>query len=126
VTGTAVEVVGAKELRRTLRKAGDDLSDFAQANAEAGRIVAGEAPNWIRSRSGALAGSIRPGAAKTQAVVRAGGARIPYAGVVEWGWPARHIRPRPYLTTAAKVTEPTWTGAYLTRLEAIVGKIKGA
>jgi hypothetical protein len=124
--GVTVKVDGAKELRRTLKKAGADLSDFAAANAEAGRIVVGDAPNWIHSRSGDLAGSLRAGSGKTAAVVRAGYKKIPYAGVVEWGWPARNIRPHPFLTTAAKATEPTWTEAYMTRLDAIVGKIKGA
>jgi len=120
-----VQVQGAKELRRTLKAAGADLADFADANAAAGRIVAAEAPGWIHSRSGRLAGSVRAGAAKTSATVRAGGAAVPYAGVIEWGWPARHIRPHPYLTTAAKATESTWVDAYLTRLEAIVAKIHG-
>lgn len=123
--GVTVKVEGAKELRRTLKQAGADMADFAEANAEAGRIVAAAAPPWIQSRSGRLAGSIRPGKSKTQAVIRAGGARIPYAGVTEWGWPARHIRPHPFLTTAAVATESTWTEAYFRRLEAIVAKVKG-
>jgi phage gpG-like protein len=127
VTGaTTVRVEGAKELRATMKRAGSDLADFAAANAEAGSIVVAEAPGWIHSQSGALAGSIRAGKAKTNATIRAGGAKVRYAGVHEWGWPARHIPPRPFLTTAAAVTEPRWTAVYFARLEAIVGKIRGA
>jgi phage gpG-like protein len=109
-----------------MKRAGLDLADFADANAAAGAIVVAEAPHWIHSRSDRLAGSIRAGKAKTNATIRAGGAKIRYAGVHEWGWPARNIRPRPYLTTAAAATESRWSDVYFARLEAIVDKIKGA
>jgi hypothetical protein len=123
--GVTVEVQGAKELRRTMKAAGADMTDFGEANATAGRIVAAEAPVWIHAHTGSLGASVRAGTAKTSATVRAGGAKVPYAGVVEWGWPAKHIAPHPFLTTAAKSTEATWVDAYLARLEAIVAKIHG-
>jgi hypothetical protein len=53
-----------------------------------------------RGTTGALAGSIRAGRGKTKAVVRAGGAKAPYAGVIHYGWPARNIAPHPFLTDA--------------------------
>lgn len=125
--GVTVKVDGVRQLRRTIKKAGGDLDDFAAANAEAGRIVVAEAAAWVpHGLTGRLSGSIRAGAAKTNATVRAGSSGIPYAGVQEFGWPARNIRPHPYLTTAAKATEPAWTEAYYARLEEIVGKITGA
>ena len=124
--GVTVKVDGVKQLRRTIKKAGGDLDDFAEANAEAGRIVVAESQSWVAHRSGGLAGSIRAGAAKTNATVRAGGAGIKYAGVQEFGWPSRNRPPHPYLTTAAKSSEPRWTDAYFARLEAIVAKITGA
>lgn len=124
--GITVKVDGAKQLRRTMKKAGADMADFADANSAAAGIVVRESQSWVPRASGALAGSIRGSKAKTSATVRAGGARIPYAGVQEYGWPARHIRPHPYLTTAAKATESQWVDLYMTRLDAIVSKISGA
>ena len=47
-----------------------------------------------------MAGSIRPGRVKTRAVIRAGRAGVPYAGVQHYGWAARNIKPNPYLTDA--------------------------
>jgi phage gpG-like protein len=108
-----------------MKRAGLDLGDFADAHAAAASIVAAEAPAWIRSRSGRLAGSIRPGHAKTSATIRAGGARIRYAGPHEWGWPARHMAAHPFLTTSASTTEPAWTEVYMARLDAVIAKIRG-
>ncbi len=127
VGGITVKVDGAAQLRRTLRRAGDDLGDLADLHAQVGGIVAAEAHSWSpRGKTGALDSSIRVGRLKTGAVVRAGFARVPYAGVQEWGWPARNIAPHPYLTTAAKATEPSWTDVYARGVEKIVDKIKGA
>lgn len=122
----AVRVRGARELRATLKRAGADLQDFTDTNAAVGAIVAAEAQTWAPRRSGVLASTIRASKAKTKVTVRAGGARVRYAGVQEYGWPARHIRPHPYLTTAAAFTEPTWTALYFTRLQQIIGKVRGA
>jgi hypothetical protein len=123
---TTVRVKGARELRATLKRAGADMQDFTAVNAAVGAIVAAEAHTWAPRSRGALAGSIRASKAKTKATVRAGGARVRYAGVQEFGWPSRHIRPHPYLTTAAAFTEPRWTALYFTRLEQIIGKVRGA
>jgi hypothetical protein len=65
-----------------------------------GGLVAGAARPLAPIRSGKLAASIRPGAAATKATVRAGAAQLPYAGPIHYGWPARHIRPNPFLIDA--------------------------
>lgn len=127
VGGVTVKVDGAAQLRRTLKRAGADLADLGALHNEVGRIVVGEAHSWApKGKTGALDNSIRAGKAKTAAVVRAGAGRVPYAGVQEWGWPSRNIRPRPYLTTAAKATESTWTDVYFRGVEQIIGKVTGA
>ena len=76
-------------------------------------------------RSGTLAGSVRGNQAKTMAAVRAGGARVPYAGPIHWGWPRRNIAAQPFLVDAAHVTEPTWTKFYLREVERILGHVHG-
>jgi phage gpG-like protein len=125
-SGFTVRVEGARQLRASMKRAGLDLGDLADAHAAAAGIVVREAPHWIHNKSGNLADSIRAGHAKTRAVVRAGGSKVPYAGVLEWGWPARHIRPKPYLTTAAVTTEPQWTAVYKSAVDKILAKIEGA
>ena len=124
--GAVVEVDGAKELRRTLKKAGADMSDFTAANKSAATIASAAAAARAPRRSGALAASVRSGASRTQGVIRAGGARVPYAGPIHWGWAARHIRANPFATTAASDTEPQWVPIYLARLEIIISKVRGA
>lgn len=126
-------MVGARQLRASLKRLGDDLGDFAEVHARVGGLVAREASGRVRSRSGALAGSSRPGHGKTSALVRFGGARVPYAGAVHWGTGARpgrrgphNITPQRFATTAAAESEPTWVEWYLEAVERMVAKVRGA
>jgi hypothetical protein len=121
-----VEVDGVRELRRSLKRAGDDLGDLKDANAEVAGMVAGRASSLAPRVSGRLAGSVRGNRAAASAVVKVGGASLPYAGPVHWGWPARHIAANPFAVNAAHDTEPAWTATYLDAIERIVGKVRGA
>jgi hypothetical protein len=127
VSEAAVKVQGARELRTALRKLGDDLGDFADIHARVAGLVAADARPRIRSRTGRLAGSGRTGAAKTSATVRYGGARVPYANAVHWGYRGNtgqrgphNIRPNRFAVDAAHETEPQWTDVYYAGLEAYV------
>ena len=119
-------MVGARQLRRTLRAAGDDLAELKAAHAAAAGIVAGAARPGAPRVSGALAGSVRPGATKTAAVVRAGKASVPYANPIHWGWGRRHIAANPWMSRAATATEGTWTAAYAAAVDKVLATIKGA
>lgn len=121
-----IRVDGARQLRSTLRRAGDDLSDLKDIHAEVGRIVEPVARAGAPVVSGRLAATVRSSGTKTQTVVRAGYASVPYAGPIHWGWPARRIRPRPFIADAAKKTEPRWVLAFKTGVDRILNKIKGA
>lgn len=96
--GTRVRVEGLQAIVRRLGKVTEATADMRDLMHDLGMIVvtAAQPPR----RSGALGNSIRAGRGKTKSVVRAGGARAPYAGVVHYGWPVRNIRPQPFLTTA--------------------------
>lgn len=118
-----LEVRGARELRRSLKRAGQDTTELKTVHAEVGRIVVAAARP--PRRSGRLASSVRAGTAASSATVRAGGARVPYAGPIHWGWPARGISARPFLTDAAQRTEPTWTEVYEREIERILDQIQG-
>ena len=120
-----VRVEGARELRRTLKAAGNDLSDLTRVNATVARFVALRSAAKAPRRTGRLAGSIRGNSAKASAIVRAGGARIPYAGVIHWGWPQHHIEAQPFLVETAHDTEPTWFRYYTGEVDRILAHIHG-
>lgn len=110
-----------------MKKAGVDLTELKATNAKVAGIVAtrgrGEAPV---GPTGRLAGSVRPGATKTMAVVRAGYARVPYAGPIHWGWPKRNIEAQPFLSEAATSTEGTWSDVYMSFMDRVINQIEGA
>lgn len=95
-----VEVKGLRETIRSLERLGVAASDLKGAMTKIGAIVADAGHDLAPTLTGALAASIRPGRAKNRAVVRAGGASIPYAGVIHYGWPGHNIEPNPFLTDA--------------------------
>ena len=124
---TAVHVVGARELRRSLRQAGESMDDLKDANAKVGELVAQESrPAAPRGRTGQLAASVRSTRAAARASVNAGSARVPYAGPIHWGWPARHITAQPFISVVAVATQPQWLPMYEQDLQQICDSVKGA
>lgn len=101
-----MRVDGLRETVRDLEKAGlgvDDLKAvFGAIAKEARSLAVGFAPR----RSGKLAGSIRSSAAKNYATVSAGGARAPYAGPINYGWPKRHITGAGFMQKADAAIRP--------------------
>lgn len=109
-----------------MRRAGMDMADLKSAHKEVADVVtAAGRPNTPR-RSGRLAASMRPGATQTAAIVRAGGARVPYANAIHWGYRRRNIAAQPWLSDAARAKEPTWYDIYRTEIEKILDQIQGA
>jgi hypothetical protein len=82
-----IRVEGLRDLNRALRQFGDERlpKQVKAAARDAADIVAREASRRVPHRSGRLAASIRAGGQARGAVVRAGGARVPYAGWIEFG-----------------------------------------
>jgi hypothetical protein len=120
-----VQVDGARQLRATMKAAGADLRDLTAVNkrtaAKVSQVAAGRTPR----RTGALAATVRPAGTRTAAVVRAGRATVPYAKVIEYGWPGHNIGPQPYVTSAAHDTEPEWTSYYEEQIETLLHRIRG-
>lgn len=132
-----LSVEGAAQLRRTLRRAGNDLKDLKDANAQAAAIAAAASQSLAPARSGRLKGSIRSSGTKTAGVLRAGAAAVPYANAVHWGrkmWPnAQHpratrstARPQPFLSEGATNSEGEWLPVYYRELDQIINRITGA
>lgn len=120
-----VEVEGARQLRKTLRAAGDDLADLKDANQRAADIAVTAAKAGAPRRSGALAGDIRASGTKTAGIIRAGRKKIPYAGAVHWGWPSRGIAAQPYMAEGAQRTESIWVPLYQQLMDDALKKVKG-
>ena len=85
----SIKATGVKELRRELRKMGDDLEDLKALNLDVATLVSDRAKDIVPRRTGTLADTIRPTGTKTAGRVRAGFKRVPYAGVIHFGWPPR-------------------------------------
>jgi phage gpG-like protein len=118
-----IKVEGGRQLRKALADLDPKLDDLKDAHQRVSKIVEQHAKGNAPRRTGKLANSIRGNRAKTRATVKAGGARVRYAGVIEWGWPKRHIPAQHYLVNAAHDTEPTWQRIYLEDVNDLLDKV---
>lgn len=80
-----VKIEGLRETIRSLEKFGTQATDLKAAFQRIGQNVANEAKSEAPKLSGALAASIKPSNTKNKSVIRAGSARVPYAGVINYG-----------------------------------------
>jgi hypothetical protein len=122
---TVVRVDGARQLRATMKAAGEDLSDLKDVNARTAAKVAAVAVPRVPRRTGTLAATVRPAGTKTAAIVRAGKASVPYGPIIEFGWPDHNIAAQPYIVSTAHDTEPEWTTFYEQEIAKILDRIKG-
>lgn len=83
-TSPAIRVTGLRETIRDLERFGVSTDDLKDAFGAISRDVAVEAGNRVRRASGALGNTIRPARTKNKAVVRAGSASVPYAGIINY------------------------------------------
>ena len=98
-----VETDGLPQLVDRLSRAHDGILDLSEPNAQAARLVGGQADGTVPRATGALASS------RTVTVTGSGwgiGYGKPYAPMVHWG--TRTMRARPWLMLAARDTESTW------------------
>lgn len=121
-----VVVDGLRPLRRALRALALDVDDLKAANQAVSTLVANAAAARAPRRSGRLAASVRGSRALSRATVRAGGAALPYAGPVHYGWPAHGIEPNPFVVDAAQDTETVWLAAYEIEIARAVDRIGGS
>jgi hypothetical protein len=121
-----VRVEGASRLRATLRAAGGDLGDLKDANARAASMVAQWAAVTAPRRTGALGASVRAARQVGRARVVAGSTSVPYAGPINYGWPARNVKPQPFINNAAVQTQPAWLPVYLDDIQKVCDTVKGA
>ncbi len=92
-----ISIEGVKQVQDTLNKLERDLESNLELNKELSSTLSQKASAVAPRLTGALASSVvgNPTAEKAQIV--AGSEAVPYAGVIEYGWPSRNIKPQPYL-----------------------------
>ncbi|GAA5153816.1 hypothetical protein GCM10023340_36410 [Nocardioides marinquilinus] len=104
---TGVRVEGLSAAVRALKQLGLEVEDlkgaFSTIASEAAGAIRAETPR----RSGRLAGTVRGNRAQSKAVVTVGRSTVPYAGVIRYGWPARHIPPNDYAGRGEQKYTPT-------------------
>ncbi len=105
VGGDAIRIDGLRELTRALKTVEDGLQrEVNGVFKRAANKVVSAARGRIRSRSGRLAGSLKPFGTQRAAGARMGSAGVPYAGPYEFGgYPAG----RPYVA-AGRAIYPTF------------------
>lgn len=98
-----LEVEGASEIRRALRRAGDkDVPKrLRMANKTGAELVKDRAVPKVPVLTGKLQRSVKAMASQSSGSVKAGSpSRVPYAPPIHWGWPARGIRQQRFIWDA--------------------------
>lgn len=123
----ALMVVGQRRFVQTMRKAGADMDELKGVNREAAEIAAPAVRRLTpRGTSGKLIKSVRVGATKRAGVIRAGSKAVPYAGPINYGWPAHNISPRTFANDGVAETEPQWTKLYEAFVKKTLKQVQGA
>jgi hypothetical protein len=120
----AVQVIGLNRFVRQLKQLEPELLDELKgANKELAGRVESTARGLVPTRSGKLASSLRSSGTARSGIVRAGKARVPYAGPIHFGWASRNIRPDPFLWTALDRRRSEVESRYLAELERVSRKV---
>ena len=94
-----ISIQGVKEVTDSLNKLARDLESNIELNKELSTTLSQKASALAPRLTGALASSVQGNPSAEKAQILAGSAAVPYAGVIEYGWPKKNIQAQPYLTT---------------------------
>jgi phage gpG-like protein len=95
-----ISIQGVKEVTDSLNRMARDLESNLDLNKELSTTLSQKASAMAPKLTGALASSVVGNPSAEKAQILAGSAAVPYAGVQEYGWPEKNIRPQPYLNPA--------------------------
>lgn len=122
----SIRITGHREVRRAIGRISSEMDKnsakgaLKEMNLEAATIVKKKADGLVPVRTGRLAATLRASGTQKSARVRAGFKRVPYAGVVHFGWPARNIRPQPFLYEALDSRRAEVLAVYDERLSQLI------
>jgi len=115
----AIRFEGMREFRAALKAIDDDFSDLKGVHKDAAEIVARRAAVISPQREGMLRDSVDSKGTKHKGYVRAGGRSAVYAGPIHFGWPARNIKPQPFLYDALDQRRGEVLDQYFYRLKSL-------
>ena len=114
------QIDGLRETQKALKALGESTKkELKRTHLEAAQIVVNGALRIAPVRTGALAASMRAAATMTSGKVRIGNAAVPYAGVIHFGWPARRIKPQPFIYDSLDGRRNAVAQLYAERLETL-------
>jgi hypothetical protein len=138
-TAPGVEVEGAEEFRKAMRKMGRDLGNLKAIHQKAGDTVLHQAQQIVPVVSGDLKKSIKLNVSQKAAVIKAGNNRkmgkavkgrkrakngaVPYAGPIHFGWYRRGISPQPFLYDALDKRRAEVIAAYEDDVDGLVRRL---
>lgn len=106
VAPVGIKVEGLNDVVRALVELGFEVEDL---KAAFGRISAHGLivyRSFTPRRTGTLRGDYRASRTKNRAALAVGRASVPYARPVQWGWPARNIKPAHFVQKGDRAMEP--------------------
>jgi phage gpG-like protein len=95
-----ISIQGVKEVTDSLKRMARDLESNLDLNKELSTTLSQKASAMAPRLTGALASSVAGNPSAEKAQILAGSAAVPYAGVIEYGWPAKNREAKPYLNPA--------------------------
>lgn len=96
----SISVEGEAQVKAALNKVEKDLIDRSELNKDLSDELSKKASAMAPRLTGALASSVKGNPTNEKAQILAGNNVVPYAGVQEYGWPAKNIQAQPYLRPA--------------------------
>jgi len=118
-----IRVQGIREVERALLDLGVDLADLKRVYGNIATEAANLAASFAPKRTGALARSIRGSKARNYARVTIGNLRqVPYAGAINWGWPAHNIAGAHFVERTDEVMKPRSLGLLQRELQHLIDK----
>lgn len=128
MAGTVIKVDGLDELQRQLRRVkntelDEEMKEIHQDIAK--EIARRAAPKVPIGETMRLWKSVRSAGTVRDAIGRAGGASVPYAPVIHWGWAAHGIAARPFLQDAAREIETDVVDRYDRHVADMLARVIG-
>lgn len=108
---------GNARFQRTMRAAQRELRS-SEPSKKAAQIAARAARAAAPRKSGRLRRSIRANG-------RTVATSVVYAGVQNYGWPARNIRARAFMYDEMRKVEPTWFRQFTENTDRALGRVRG-
>ena len=106
-----------------MKHMGADLKDMTAINRRIAETVADAALSRVPVLTGSLRRTIKAGATRTRGSVHADGRSVPYAGVIDFGWPGHGIKTQPFIYEGLDDSKDAVVQMYETQIEALVEKV---